>query len=313
MARAAPPEATGKGRVLGLPYLYFSARLWSMCLCAVSLGAWAVTGFNLVEGGVPVIGIQWSTFATFSFFFWLLMANFQSGVSSLSDVGREAKKDALSLFATLRHPLKARESYQSGGRFPSLAAFAVSLLVCMAATFLFESIWVPLYDYFQFGSVVWPVYYAIVSPPVIIRNVGLFILPLALAMTILSFKQWYSVKYRLRGWPISIMFASLLWVNWILMPHSIVSPTSLPASGVIGPQAAGFSLASCYVWPSQGLFPQNTYTFYPCSLLGKSYTPPQILGFFNPDDGVHAVNVLTKFFTFAAVCFPFMVKVGPKK
>jgi hypothetical protein len=339
------PGRWGRVREVRLPYLYFSARLWALSLSLVGLAAWLYTGFNIVEGGVPVIGIQWSTFATFSFFFWLLMANFQNGISSFADLKAALKDDIRYLARAARErphfwrswitgdgkfadfwarierrvdvawisvDWVVREQYPQKGNVKSLGAFTAALLVCMSATFLFEAIWVPLYDYFQFGSVFWPVYFASVMPPVIIRNVGLFIMPLAIVWVLFSIKDWFPVQYRANGqWLGILAVCAGMWLTWIAFPHSAFPISQLDygtANQVIGPLAKTFNPMDCYIYPSQALFPQNTYTFYPCALAGQSYTPPQILGFFDSDPFVHLVNVLTKFVTFAAVAFPFLVR-----
>ncbi len=299
-------------------YGYFSVRLGMLIVTGGSLCAWGLAGFNVVEGGVPLIGIQWSTFATFSFFFYLLMVNFQvGGLDSFAYLKAEFKYDLAFLRAGLSHPRKAREAYNELREPPvvdALRAAMISLLVCMSALFLFEAIWVPLYDYFQFGSVMWPVYFAVTSfPPVMLRNVGLFVLPLLIACRILGLtldsptRQRFQVKWRLDFGAVMVLFvAASLWLVWIAFPSQIVNISTLSGAAVMGIHAAAFNPSSCYVWPSQHLFPQNTYTFYPCAIKGVSYVPSQILGFFAPGDVLHAVNVLTKFATFGALCYPAM-------
>lgn len=276
---------------------------------AFALFAWLVTGFNVVEGAVPLIGIQWSTFATFSAFFYLMMVNFQvGGLQRVGQLVHELRYDLLYLKLTFTKGLSARQHYERVSVVNPLRAFIMSLLVCMAALFLFESVWVPLYDYFQFGSVLWPVYFAVVSPPVILRNMGLFVFPLLLVGLMLDLGfQNVRLKLRLDFGALWLgMLAAVFWLGWITFPHQTVSVMGLASAQVIGPQSGTFNLASCYIWPGQQFFPQNTYTFYPCALKGLTYTPPEILGFFNPDPWVHAVNVMTKAATFGALVYPFM-------
>jgi hypothetical protein len=312
------PTRTLDRAAASLPYGYFSARCGMLLVTLATLGAWLVTGFNVVEGAVPFIGIQWSTLATFSFFFYLLMVNFQSGgLRGLAQIKLELLSDIRFLKVIAKHPLQARMRYLNNGVVDPLRAALFSALICVGALFAFESLWVPLYDYFQFGSLMWPVYYAVTSfPPVILRNSILFLCPLFLVPLLFGLildsgtKERFSVRYRINGqWLGLLTVAAGLWLTWIALPHQTVNFSSLALSQVIGPTAATFSLSNCYIVPAQHLFPQNTYTFYPCSLGGHSYTPPQILGFFDSDPWVHAVNVLTKFASFAAVCFPFMVRV----
>jgi hypothetical protein len=307
-----------------LPYGYFSARCGMLLLTFGGLTAWGITGFNIVEGAVPLIGLQWSTFATFSFFFYLIMVNFhEGGLENMEELKQNLVYDIKFLKVIFRHPRTARSLYQNQYLYRNksvldpLRAALVATLLCISALFLFESIWVPLYDYFQFNSIAWPVYFAVTSfPPVILRNVGLFVIPLVLVPLVFSVtldsptKERFSVRWRsdfAALW--LVILAASFWLAWITFPHQIVDSTSLKAVQVIGPEAMTFSLSNCYIFPAQHFFPQNTYTFYPCSLYGQNYTPPQILGFFDSDPWVHLVNVLTKFATFAAVCYPFMGRV----
>jgi len=293
------------------PYLYFSLRCGSILITAGGLLAWAMTGFNIVEGAVPLIGLQWSTFATFSFFFYLMVLNFQRGGDmSFKILAKNIEFDLRFIGSMLKRE-KSRGVYPRGFAINPFKALIMASLVCISALFAFESIWVPLYDYFQFGSVMWPVYFAITSfPPVILRNIGLFLAPLFLAILLAPLRIEMgkvlesSVKWRLDlGFVWLLVLAASFWLAWIAIPHQAV-----PVNGIIGPTASTFSLSNCYIFPSQHFFPQNTYTFYPCALQGSSYTPPQILGFFNPDPFVHLINVLTKVATFAAVCYPMMAR-----
>lgn len=300
------------------PYLYFAFRVGMLGLTLVALAAWGITGFNVMEGAVPIIGIQWSTFATFTFFYYLLMVNFQAGgLNHFSDLKTNFKQDLGFLGRVFRHPKGIRDAYPNQGVLDGIRAMLLSSLICLGALFLFEAIWVPLYDYFQFGSVMWPVYMASmpsgqVSP--LIRNMVLGIFPLALmplALRLLSLdsptKDRFQVKWRLDSGLVLLMAIGFaFWGLWITFPHQAMSTANLAASQVMGLTSSSFSLTNCYVWPSQGFFPQNTYTFYPCAVQGTSYTLPQIMGFFNPDNWLHLVNVLTKFCTFAAICYPFM-------
>ena len=135
--------------------------MWMLALTIFAFIIWMVTGFNLEEGDVPALGIQWSTFGTFTLFFYLLTINLQlGGLESFKQLRSEVRYDLGFLF----HPLsRTRSQYRTNGVVDPLHGFTVALLVCVSCLFLFESIWVPLYDYFQFGSVMWPVYSASTS------------------------------------------------------------------------------------------------------------------------------------------------------
>lgn len=279
-----------------LPFAYFPVRFYLLALSLVGLVAWFGFGFDIKEGAVPLLGIQWSTFATFFFFMYLMMASFgKDGLRGIKDDFKFIQTKASGLDI-------GRENWPQSGDVGWLRASLYSFLVCLGCLFLFEAIWVPLYDYFQFGSLMWPVYYAI-SPSLFSyfgRNMLLTIAPLMLAPLILLITAIdgdhfrFKLKPRLDWLSFSLLgIAALLWVNWIFFPH----------------QAQPLSISGCFVFPSQGLFPQNTYTYYPCSADGAAYPLKAIQDFFVPNDGLHAVNVLTKFFTFAAVCYPAMLRV----
>lgn len=290
---------------VGFSHLFFSFRCGTLLITLAGLVMWAFTGFNLEEGAVPFIGLQWSTFSTFFFFFYAMMFNFQIGGIRTFTQFKEGLKADLGYLVRFD-----RKSYPETHALNGWVAVVVSAMACVAATFAFESLWVLLYDFFQFGSFGWPVYYAVTRFPLpIIRNTVLFALPVGFILLIFSVMRDYKLNIKLRMTGASLLILGLtfsIWAFWLTMPHQVVALSSLTASQVIGPQANTFTLASCYVFPKEQLFPQNTYTFYPCALYGKSYTPPQILGFFDPDPWVHVVNVLAKFATFAAVCFPLM-------
>lgn len=279
-------------------------RVGALGITLVSLGIWSITGFNIVEGAVPFIGIQWSTFATFSFFFYLLMVNFQvGGLRSFKQLGGGMAMD-LHFMTTLKRREYPKEFVVNPWR-----AVIMSVLACVSALFLFEVIWVFLYDGLQFGSVMWPVYFAVTPfPGVLVRNVGLFVMPLVLFWMLLDLGlNEVRLKFRLDYFALSFGFLAVaFWAGWVAFPHQNLNVYLLTNAQIIGPQAGTFSLANCYVFPAQNFFPQNTYTFYPCALYGVHYTPPQILGFFDSDPWVHAVNVLTKFVTFGALCYPAM-------
>lgn len=283
----------------------------------ISCGAWAVTGFNVAEGYVPLISIQWSTFATFSFFFYVLVVNLQyGGLRTFKVLLGELRYDLHFIFRVARRSKYDRNS----GLVDGLRAGLFALCVCTFCTFLFESIWTPLYDGLQFGSLLWPVYYASTGAfTVLERNTLMTFIPLLLApliffaFTIKSIDEkgnpTYSYRIEPRTGATALALASIAgvcWLVWIFFPHQ-----SVPVENVLGPLAKTYSSTACYIYPSQGLFPQNTYTFYPCWTAGAHYPLNVIYGFFDPDNWTHAVNVITKFFTFAAASYPFMVRVKP--
>lgn len=304
------------------PYSYFAARVfWFLPLTVIGLFAWAVFGFDVPEGWVPIIGIQWSTFSTFFFFWYLLMVNFQvGGLTSVRQLAHEMAFDIRFIGKTIRTGKRAREQYPMKGAVDGSTAIIVSLCVVTAATFLFESIWVPLYDWFQFHSLLWPVYMAeaggFLNSGALGRNTILLVVPLLLAPVLLklvvdgyttdpapSFR--YHVRLRLDfGALFLAMLAASFWLVWVFFPHD---PQPTVTAILQSAHEPAYVPSGCYVFPTQGLFPQNTYTFYPCASLGKSYSLHSFYGFFVPGNALHAVNVLTKFVTFGALCYPLMV------
>lgn len=284
-----------------------------------SLFLWFITGFNIVEGGVPIIGIQWSTFSTFALFWYLMMLNLQyGGIRTLNQFLYEIDYDFRMLWPSLIHPWRSRKKYHSGDIVDGLRATTMATLICLGALFLFEVIWVPLYDYFQFGvSWEWPVYFALTKYPVWARNFGDAAIFLVVGALILAWAyegkdmhRRFSYSFRIdRYWAFILVITAGMWVLWIFFPAQQINTAELSSGQVLGQLASTYSQYSCYIFPSQHLFPQNTYTFYPCSILGKEYAVSQILGFFNPDNWLHLLNVVTKYATFLAVCYPCMVRV----
>lgn len=292
--------------------------MWMLALTIFAFIIWMVTGFNLEEGDVPALGIQWSTFGTFTLFFYLLTINLQlGGLESFKQLRSEVRYDLGFLF----HPLsRTRSQYRTNGVVDPLRGFTVALLVCVSCLFLFESIWVPLYDYFQFGSVMWPVYSASTSYfTVFDRNTIFFLLPLIAGLLVLpsvidgkapDLFHRYELKFRLdRYWVLVLLCTAAVWGLWIYFPQQPFDVASLTTAQVSGELSKSFTSSGCYIFPSQGLFPQNTYTFYPCSVAGQPYPLKEIFAFFSPGNWLHLVNVVTKVLTFLSVCYPLMARV----
>jgi hypothetical protein len=310
----------GKGG-FDLPELYWSSRVFVLLSVFVFLAVWLATGFDVYEGSVSLIAIQWSTVATVAFFFYLFMVNFQvGGVRSLEQLFRLVRMDLMFIPFTVRHHKQAAEQYPKDYIVNPFLAFFVSALISIGALLSFEVPWTFLYDWFQFHSVNWPINYAIISygwyhGSIMIRNLGLSLLVLLGAgllaaglelQGLRSTGKKLLVSWRIdRGWLCVLAFTAWCWALWVYWPHA---PVPLPASAtdVIGIGAKNWSLSNCYVYPSEGLFPQNSYTFYPCSAAGVHYLPQAILGFFDPDGWIHGINVLTKLASIGAVCYPFM-------
>jgi hypothetical protein len=207
---------------------------------------------------------------------------------------------------------------------PTRAACFV-LCFTVAALFIFELIWVPLYDYFQFGNWLWPVYMAVapIQNSALVRNVGMVFPMLFLGVASVYFvwdevhvsdarmilRRRFSVSWRFDGfWLVLIVITWLGWVAWIYWPHSIV--TVIPSQVIWEhPFNATYFASQTWILPSQGLFPQTQYTFYPASAFLRAYPVSEIPGFYVSDPILHAVNVTVKYLVFMCVCYPAMVVV----
>lgn len=287
-------------------------RVFILGVVFVSLALWGITGFDVPEGSVPLIGIQWSTFATFFFFFYLLSVNYQvGGLTTFRQLGALMKMDLLRMCGRISNSQYPNWDYIVN----PYAAIVTAFCVCLGCLFLFEDIWVPLYDYFQFGALMWPVYSA--AGPWMARNMLLAAIPLGFAFFalpamvklngMLHKDRIFFLRWRVdQGWLMLIGVAASSWLAWIFWPHlEAQSMLILPTIA----QSVQYHAGACYTWPSMGLFAQNTYTFYPCGLYGQNYPLTDILSGFVRDDALHAVNVVTKFVTFAAICYPLMARV----
>lgn len=275
--------------------------------CSIAgLCIWAATGFDNAEGSVPIIGIQWSSFSTFTIFIWALVVNLQEGgISKISQLGAAALLDVKGLAFSFRHPLSIPPAYPEVGIVDSGRAVSFGFMLSLASLFAFENIWVLLYDRLEFGSWLWPVYFAKSSPSVLVRNLLALIIPLILGpLTLFSAMQGGGESIRMR-WKITwrfdanwltILLATLdLWLFWAIapFPHTII-PWIQNGSGI---------------FPSMQYFPQTSYTAYPSADYLRAYPIKDIAGFFISDPFVHLINVTAKFMTFLSICYPAMAKV----
>ena len=263
-----------------MPYAYWSVRMWMLALTIFAFIIWMVTGFNLEEGDVPALGIQWSTFGTFTLFFYLLTINLQlGGLESFKQLRSEVRYDLGFLF----HPLsRTRSQYRTNGVVDPLRGFTVALLVCVSCLFLFESIWVPLYDYFQFGSVMWPVYSASTSYfTVFDRNTIFFLLPLIAGLLVLpsvidgkapDLFHRYELKFRLdRYWVLILLCTAAVWGLWIYFPQQPFDVASLTTAQVSGSSRSRSLLRDATSSPPRASSPRHLHLL---SVLGRGTALP---------------------------------------
>jgi hypothetical protein len=336
-----------------LYYAYFSARNIGLALVLVSTAMWAIFGWDstveytlLGEKNAYGYGTHWSTVQTIFLVFYLLALNLQvGGVRSFRQLGAEVKRDfrtfALQGFVILdllRGKIgKAKEgwsgirkSYTNYASVDPVRGFFFAGGFAFIATVLFELIWVPLYDYFNFGNWAWPVYYfghlLFGSPllgPIFARNVfelsilgvfGAIMFYTAVDGEKGNFRRRFSVKWRFDRYALAlVVLTASLWILWVLFPHSKVDTSQLFVNPASIQSFHGVTQAELqntqWLMPSQSYFPQTEYTFYNATAYLKTYASNEIYGFYAPNFWIHLVNVVTKYATFAAVCYPAMVKV----
>jgi len=337
------------------PFFYFTGRVDILLILVVSSIGWVVFGFDGTVEQIQLspygVGIHWSTVQTCALSLYLLILNMHvGGVRSFGQLRSEVWRDFRTNWAELKSihrvrigrrwarrgrlrfplvwlklPPEVEELEKQYARYPAvdpMRGFVFALAITFVSLFAFEIIWVPLYDYFQFGSWYWPVYSAFDSSgnpllsSMFIRNVGITAVMSVVAIVTVylvwdgqSPNIWrrYSITWRFDRWFALIALATAsLWIIWILYPHQSFMVT---AGDVISvrPFNSSFFTSQTWLFPSQGLFPQNEYTFYQASLFMKTYGASAIYGFHVQDDALHLVNVLTKYFTFLLVGYPSLV------
>ncbi len=286
---------------------------------------WIIYGWdgtvNQVFGTPYGIGIHWSTVQTFALFFYLLTLNLHvGGLRSFNQFMHELKKDVLNLRKIASKNLA--DEYASETVIGPSRAACFALGFCCVALFGFEIVWVPLYDYFQFGSWYWPVY-AAADPSGIpflsemfLRNVGVTVVMLVAAVGAVCFvwdwegeklKRRYSITWRFDRWFLVILTLTIaFWLSWIYYPHSAVQ---ISFNQVVsqGPFNSTFFDSQRWIFPTQGFFPQNEYTFYQATLFLKPYATTAIYGFHVVDDWLHLDNVITKYLSFLLVSYPALI------
>lgn len=318
----------------------------------VSTLGWIYYGWDgvieQVTGGTYGVGIHFSTVQTFALLFYLLSLNMHvGGIESAGQLAREVRRDlvtnareleilafmlGLGWRAQVRGAGRAafrrlRESYRRYAAVDPMRGAFFAALFAFGALYAFELIWVPLYDWFQFGHVFWPIFRELdpsgnplLSQP-FIRDAGIVAICLGLGLPMLYW-TWDTIdgrevrRFRIR-WRVDLVWWTILcvtaaaWVAWIFAPHPAFSFSSLEPSQIVGLTKLNASALASGPWllPKMGLFPQTEYTFYPAASYLHTLTGRQVFGFYVESWEIHLANVVAKYLTFFSLCYPAFVRV----
>ncbi len=336
-----------------VPHLSFSVRtvlLFYIILFSVmwAYGGWDSTVSSTLTGKNYGTGIHWSTGQTMGIVFYLLLINVQyRGIGArrmLTEIWLDVWMLALTFglwSSRVRRVFKEINEFQrtESPQIDGVRAVIFSFLVMVAGLFAFENAWVLLYDLYHFGDLLWPIYWTQAYDGVpfytyaFARNFLALVVTLPIAWLALKIpvNRWthYQLSYRINRYAgVLFLITILAWGVWIAypLPQNQRSLESLQATEVINPvwvvenkeQPEGKTFVELYgsawVMPTQGQFPQTSYTFYPQAVYdevkeGKGFSTRLIYGFHNDAPLVHGLNVLTKYLTMLAVAYPFMVKI----
>jgi hypothetical protein len=334
------PYAYFSARVFGLLLVLVSTGLWI-------LGGWDSTVESTAFGsGAYGYGLHWSTVQTAFLAFYLIATNLQvGGYRSLPQVGAELQKDLRSvvlqfeafgaflvgrktygrnLFSNLRN------EYREYANVDPVRGFSFAVLLAIVAGLFFELLWVPIYDITNFGQWAWPVYFygaPLLNSPFLdvlfARNVLMLAVCAFFGATIFyaaydgegkDLVRRFRVSWRFdRKWLGLVLAGAGTWILWVFLPHAKFDPTQLFVNPSLIDSNKALTtetlLTTHWLFPSQGLFPQTEYTFYNATYFLKPYPASQVFGFYVNAPLVHLVNVVTKYATFAAVCYPALVRV----
>ena len=151
---------------LRFDYLYFSGRILSLISFFIVSIVWLIFGFDsTVEGSIyseyQGIGFHFSTLQTIAIAFWIAVSNIQvGGYSSARQLLKEFWKDTRTIitFSYIRSRTQSAKETNQIANFMYVEGFIYAFMTVLVGMFSFEVIWVPLYNYFQFGSWLFPIY-----------------------------------------------------------------------------------------------------------------------------------------------------------
>lgn len=292
---------------------FFTARYFSLLFSDAMLVLWIVGGWDSTFGYVASgfnpssygMGFHLSTLWFMGIVMWVSLVNLQYGVKSLGGLGLSFVSDHV--FLGWRRPFPYAH-YRVHWGLGILYSGALTLL-CL---FAFENVWVPLYNFFQWGDLLWPVYF---YPSMLSRNIE--VLLFSLVIVVLLLYAWLlrgkQFSLRLDAWAlIFVLFAANGWILWMAYPQ--YADTSLTALGDLEPseihrlEGVELDKSRPVLFPRQAEFPQTVYTFYYADTYLKDYADDELFGFYSPDPVLHGLNKAVKALMFLCVAYPLIVR-----
>ncbi len=281
-----------------------------MAVSLILLLAWAVLGFDsvidnlfYVREGAEGVGLHYSTLHALAFLFYVSIVNFEvGGLRSLRQLFSEMKEDIINIVKPFRRNKIVSERNIKYNSFLSAPyAFVFSGCLVFFALFIFEYPYVFMLNYFQYDSLMFPIYLYeadIISPTFIRNTLGIIgpIIPLMLIT------KGIGAKIRLNKKAAWLIFICILSFGiWITFPstqsYKNISDIDTTLEGNIT------------VWPNQELFPQTIYIYLNITDTDSGYHERKNLdGWYQIDNYVHTINVWTKYAVFFAVGFIFMIR-----
>ncbi len=294
-------------------YLYFSGRILSLLSFFGFTIAWIVFGFDsTLEGSIypqyQGIGFHFSTLQSISIVFWIILSNIQTGgYNSARQLLGEFWKDTRTIltFSYIRSRMQSAKETNQIANFMYIEGFIFAFMTALVGLFSFEIIWVPLYNFFQFGSWLFPIYTFELETLSLSfwRNMIGFSIPL-FYIGILFFLQYPEIRYRLnKKAGIILAWSISLWLIWIAMN----SPLPILGEQDFTDLDPPFFITGNSTFPIQGHFPQTVYTYYNISS-GEIHKREDVLAWHQDDVPVHAVNLLTKYSMFALITYVFCIR-----
>ncbi len=298
---------------LRFDYLYFSGRILSLISFFIVSIVWLIFGFDsTVEVSIApefqVIGFHFSTLQTIAISFWIALSNIQvGGYSSARQLLKEFKKDTRTIitFSYIKSRIQSAKETNQIANFMYVEGFIFAFMTVLVGMFSFEVIWVPLYNYFQFGSWLFPIYTFELETLSLsfYRNMIGFTIPL-FYIGILFFLQYPQIRFRLnKKAGVLLLWAISLWLIWIAMD----SPVAIRGEADFPDLDPPFFITGNTTFPIQGHFPQTVYTYYNISS-GQVHSREDVRAWHEDDTLVHAVNLLTKYSMFALVIYVFAIR-----
>jgi len=256
------------------------------------------------------LGLHWSTIQTMCFLGYVSFLNLQrGGLTSLKEIWSAIKTDLGYWKRIYKLRNIRKESVEKEGEVvDGVRAMVFTGFLLLACIFTFEVPWVFGYNWCHFGDLLWPIYRGHLNMKafgiwdtdlvwqglnyIFYRNIGFMIGGIGLtALTLYSAvikngepRFLYKVKFRKdRVFGVLALITVLLFTFWFYYPFTY-----------------NHYHGSC--------FPQTVYTYYDVANY-ETYTIDQIHGIWVENDGIHTLNIATKYMVFISLGYLFMVKV----